>query len=131
VYYFIIGTFLIVVGLVMGRLHPRKWRMFSNFLYVSGMSLIILAIFGLGDPIEWIPSEIWSIIQYGIVVLSFYGFLYKIEKDMRVEFDDKIKTVREDFGKHIDNLRDDIRNLRSDIQRDIDRIEKTLEKKKA
>lgn len=115
----------------MGRLHPRKWRMFSNFLYVSGMSLIILAIFGLGDPIEWIPSEIWSIIQYGIVVLSFYGFLYKIEKDMRVEFDDKIKTVREDFGKHIDNLRDDIRNLRSDIQRDIDRIEKTLEKKKA
>jgi uncharacterized membrane protein len=130
VYYFVIGIFLMVIGLAVGRIHPRKWRMFSNFLFVAGMSLIIFAIFGLGDPIDWIPSEVWSIVQYVVVVLTFFGFLYKIESDMRSETNERIKVIREDFGKHIDTLKSSIDTLRSDIHRDIDRLEKALEKKK-
>jgi hypothetical protein len=129
-YYFIAGVFLMAIGFAVGRIHPRRWRMFSNLLFVGGMSLIIFAIFGLGDPIDWIPSEVWSILQYVIVVLTFYGFLYKIESDMRTEINERIKVAREDFGKHIDTVKSSIDTLRSDIHRDIDRLERELEKKK-
>jgi hypothetical protein len=129
-YYFVVGLSFMLLGFVIGRIHPRKWNMFSNLMYIAGMSLIIFAIFGLGDPIEWIPSEVWSILQYVIVVFTFYGFLYKIESDMRSEINDKVKTLKEDFGEHLDNLKSEIGILRSDIHRDIDRLERMLEKRK-
>jgi len=123
VYYFVAGIFLIVLGLVMSRTHPRKWRTISNLLYVAGMSLVI---FGFAivhdDPITSIPPDIWSILQYIIIVGSFYGFLYKIEWDMRHEFDGKLKTLKEDLVKQIESLK-------NDIHRDIDRLERTLSKK--
>jgi hypothetical protein len=123
VYYFVAGIFLIVLGLVMSRMHPRKWLTISNLLYVAGMSLVI---FGFtivhDDPITSIPSDIWSILQYIIIVGSFYGFLYKIEWDMRHEFDDKLKTLKEDLVKQIESLK-------NDIHRDIDRLERMLSKK--
>ena len=123
VYYFVAGIFLIALGLVMSRIHPRRWRTISNLLYVAGMSFVI---FGFtivhDDPITSIPPDIWSILQYIIIVGSFYGFLYKIEWDMRHEFDDKLKTLKEDLIKQIESLK-------NDIHRDIDRLEKMLGKK--
>ena len=116
-YYFLFGIVVAIIGLFLGRMHPRKWRTISDILFVAGFSLVI---FGLAilhdDPIIGIPTEVWSIIQYVIVVLSFYGFLYKIEWDMRHEFDAKLKTLKEDLVKQLDNFK-------NDIHRDIDRLE--------
>lgn len=121
--YFVAGIFLIVLGLVMSRIHPRKWRTISNLLYVAGMSLVIYG-FAIvhDDPIASIPPNIWSILEYIIIVGSFYGFIYKIEWDMRHEFDAKLKTLKEDLAKQIESLK-------NDIHRDIDRLERTLEKR--
>lgn len=112
VYYFILGLILIVIGSLASARHPRKWRTSSNILYVAGMVLILFAIFALNDPIEGIPPEISNLISYLVVAGTFYGFLYKIQRDIRTDFEDKL------------------RDFKSDIHRDIDRIERILEKKK-
>ena len=120
--YFIAGIFLVVLGLVMSWIHPRRWRTISNLLYVAGLGLIIYGFAIVHDEaIPNIPSNVWSILQYIIIVGSFYGFLYKIEWDMRHEFDDKLKELKVDLGKQIDGLK-------RDLQRDIDRLERMLEK---
>ena len=103
----------------MSRKHPRKWKTQSNLLYIAGMGLILYAIFIQHDPIGGIPSEVWGIIQYFIIVGTFYGFMYKIERDMRHEFDDKLNTLKDDLNKRI-------RELKSDFQREIDKIERKL-----
>lgn len=121
-YYFVAGIFLVILGLLMSRTHPIKWRNISNLLYVAGLALVI---FGFAivhdDPITSIPPEIWSTLQYIIIVGSFYGFIYKIEWDMRHEFDDKLKTLKDDLGKQIETLK-------NDIHRDIDRLERMYNK---
>lgn len=120
-YYFVLGLALIIIGSLVGAHHPRKWRAQSNILYVAGMVLMLFAIFVLKDPIEGIPTEVWTILSYIVVVGSFIGFLYKIEWNIRHEFDDKIKTLKTDLVRQIDNLK-------SDIRRDIDRIERNMKK---
>jgi len=131
--YFIIGLVLIAIGLLVSGRHPRKWRTQSNLLYIVGMVLILYAIFVLHDPIEGIPAEIWQILEFVTIVGVFYGFLYKIEWDIRREFDEKTKTVKDEIGKQIQELKTDFKDrigdLKTDIHRDIDRIERKLEKK--
>jgi len=111
-YYFILGIVLMVIGLWLSVRHPRKWRIQSNIAFIAGMVLILFATFTLRDPIEGIPNEIMVIIQIVVTFGGFYGFLYKIEHDLRNEFGEKL------------------RDLKADIHRDIDRIERILEIKK-
>ena len=127
--YFVLGVVLIIIGLLASGRHPRKWRIQSNILYIAGMVMMLFAIFVLHDPIEGISAEIWGILQYVAIVGTFYGFLYMIERDMRHEVDGKLEILRTDLSKKFENLRDDIKTLKADLQRDTDRIERKLEKK--
>lgn len=122
--YFLIGFFLVAFGLVMSRLHPRKWRMTSNLLYIFGMALILFAIFGLNDPIEGIPTEIWTILEYFVVAGSFFGFFYMLKRDVRAEFDAQLILLENNINNRFSDLRTDlhdkIQSLRNDMQRDFE-----------
>lgn len=116
-YYVIAGFVLILAGLLVNRQHPKKWRTQSNILYVAGMGLILYAVAIMHDPIEGIPTDVWNIIQYIIIFLTFYGFLYKIERDMRSDFNDRLGEIKNELINKIDGAK-------HDIQRDIDRLER-------
>jgi len=122
-YYFIAGLVLILAGLIATRQHPKKWRLCSNLLYVAGMVTTFFAIFVLNDPIEGIPTDLWTLIEYLSIFLSFYGFLYKIERDMKADFKEKINDLKTDLNKTIDAMK-------QDIHRDIDKIENRIGRNK-
>ena len=121
-YYAVLGALIALVGLIVGRIHPRTWRTLSNFLYVAGIALLLYVIFA-GDPIDGIPSEIWNILEYLAIVGSFYGFLYKIERDLRTDFNDRANEIKSDLVKSIDGLK-------QDIHRDMDKLENRIDAKK-
>lgn len=133
-YYFIIGLVLIFVGLILSILHPRKWRLISNGFYIFGMALILFAIFGLNDPIEGIPTEIWNILEYFVVAGSFFGFFYMLKRDVRAEFDARLTLLDSNINNRFSDLKTDlndkINNLKNDMQRDLSRIETLVGKKR-
>jgi hypothetical protein len=111
-WFFLLGIVAMVTAMLMLRQHPRKWKTLSSLIYVIGFAFALYALFAMHDPIEGIPSEVMTLIQIGVTIGGFYGFLYKIEHDLRGEFDDKL------------------RDLKNDIHRDIDRIERKLNAKR-
>ncbi|MCJ7633516.1 TMEM134 family protein [Candidatus Bathyarchaeota archaeon] len=122
-YLFIAGIFIMILGLLIYRQHPRKWKNWTSLLYIVGFTLILYAIYAMHDPIDGIPDNVMSFIQIIATVSGFYGLLYKIEHDMRSEFEDKLTTR---LGEIKQDLTKQITELKTDLRRDIDRIEQHL-----
>jgi hypothetical protein len=127
-YYFIAGALLIIAGLLVNRQHPRKWRTQSNLLYVGGMALLFFALFVLHDPIEGIPTELWTIIEFFSIAVTFYGFMYKIERDMRTDLNDKAAELKTDLTSKIDGLKQDFHREMDKLDNKLQSIETRVQK---
>ena len=105
----VLGLFALVVVYIISSKQPRRGSR-NSFLYILVMSLIFYAIFYLKDPLDFIPQEIWNVANYLIIVITIYGFYHQLTSGLRLEFNDRLS------------------DFRTELRRDIDRIEKRLDK---
>lgn len=122
----VIGVELLVIGLIgivivyyLSKKQPKQTSR-NNILYIIMMALIFYALFYLKDPFEFLPPQIWDIVNLAILV-GVLGFYHQLVGGVRTEFNDRLDDFRKGINIRIDDFKDEVR-------RDLDRIEKRLEK---
>ena len=109
-FFVLLGIGIFIVGFVLSYIHPISWKRASDILSVLGLLIVVWAYLS-GDPLLPVTPVSWE--GFLTIFGMFFVYTYKMEHDLRKEFDQRFTNTKQEL---IDTFRREIDLLRHEIQ---------------